>query len=79
PCIVLISPIEEVGARVGMCFAFMSTGVLAGTPPGGVFIRTRALPQFRHLILFSGLMALVRSGFFIAARLMRSRKLLAAV
>ncbi|KAJ7206377.1 major facilitator superfamily domain-containing protein [Mycena pura] len=79
PCIVLISPIEEVGARVGMCFAFMSTGVLAGTPLGGVFIRTRALPQFRHLILFSGLMALVGSGFFIAARLMRSRKLFAAV
>ncbi|KAJ6530944.1 major facilitator superfamily domain-containing protein [Mycena vulgaris] len=78
-CVVQISPIEEVGARVGMAFVFMSTGALAGTPLGGVFIRTETLPNFRHLILFSGIMALVGSGFFGAARFIRSPKLLAAV
>ncbi|KAJ7625866.1 major facilitator superfamily domain-containing protein [Roridomyces roridus] len=39
PCIIQISPISEVGARIGMAFVFMSTGALAGTPIGGVFIR----------------------------------------
>lgn len=48
-----ISPIEEVGARIGMAFVFMSTGALAGTPIGGVFISSKTLPNFRHLILFS--------------------------
>ncbi|KAJ7133375.1 major facilitator superfamily domain-containing protein [Mycena epipterygia] len=78
-CVVQISPIEEVGARVGMSFVFMSTGALAGTPIGGVFIRNDTLPNFGHLILFSGIMALVGSGFFWAARFFRSGKLLAAV
>jgi hypothetical protein len=36
-----------------MIFVAMSTGALAGTPIGGVFIRTSTLPNFEHLILFS--------------------------
>ncbi|KAJ7456715.1 major facilitator superfamily domain-containing protein [Mycena galericulata] len=79
PCVMQISPIEEVGARVGMAFVFMSTGALAGTPIGGVFIKSETLPNFRHLILFSGIMGLVGSGFFFAARFIRSRTLLAAI
>ncbi|KAJ7174135.1 major facilitator superfamily domain-containing protein [Mycena crocata] len=78
-CVAQISPIEEVGGRVGMSFVFMSTGALAGTPIGGVFIRDSTLPNFRHLILFSGIIALVGSGFFWTARLIRSKKLLVAV
>ncbi|KAJ7059228.1 major facilitator superfamily domain-containing protein [Mycena amicta] len=79
PCIVAISPLPEVGARIGMSFAFMSTAALAGTPIGGVFIRTTTVHNFRHLILYSGVLALAGSGFFIAARLFRSRKLFVAV
>ncbi|KAJ6585668.1 hypothetical protein B0H19DRAFT_1059869 [Mycena capillaripes] len=66
-------------ARIGMIIVAMSTGALAGTPVSGVFIRNETLPNFRHLILFSGIMALVGSGFFAAARLIQSRKLWAAV
>ncbi|KAJ7793882.1 hypothetical protein B0H14DRAFT_3093907 [Mycena olivaceomarginata] len=77
-CVAQISPVPEVGARIGMVFVGMSTGALAGTPIGGVFIRDPTVANFRHLILFSGIMALVGSGFF-AARLMQSRKLFAAV
>ncbi|KAJ7841477.1 major facilitator superfamily domain-containing protein [Mycena olivaceomarginata] len=61
-CVAQISPVPEVGARIGMVFVGMSTGALAGTPIGG-----------------GGIMALVGSGFFFAARLMQSRKLFAAV
>ncbi|KAJ7923776.1 major facilitator superfamily domain-containing protein [Mycena leptocephala] len=78
-CVVQISPVEEVGGRVGMIFVAMSTGALAGTPIGGVFIRSSTLPNFRHLILFSGIMALVGSAFFSVARLIQSRKLWAAI
>jgi hypothetical protein len=36
-----------------MVFVGMSTGALAGTPIGGVFIRDPTVANFRHLILFS--------------------------
>ncbi|KAJ7245359.1 major facilitator superfamily domain-containing protein [Mycena haematopus] len=78
-CAAQISPIHEVGARIGMIFVAMSTGALAGTPIGGVFIRQTTVPNFKHLILFSGIVALVGSGFFWVARLMQSRKFWAAV
>ncbi|KAJ7728580.1 hypothetical protein DFH07DRAFT_782167 [Mycena maculata] len=77
--LISISPLGEVGARVGMLFAFMSTAALAGTPIGGIFIRAATLPNFRHLILFSGIMALVGSGFAFAARFIRSRTLVKAI
>ncbi|KAJ6453179.1 major facilitator superfamily domain-containing protein [Mycena sanguinolenta] len=78
-CAAQISPVHEVGARIGMIFVAMSTGAFAGTPIGGVFIRQTTVPHFRHLILFSGIMALVGSFFFWVARLMQSRKIFAAV
>ncbi|KAJ6549590.1 major facilitator superfamily domain-containing protein [Mycena vulgaris] len=78
-CVVQISPLDEVGARVGMLVAFMSTGALAGPPLAGVFIRDETLPNFRHLILFSGVMALVGSVFYWAARLVQSTKVVIVV
>jgi MFS transporter, MCT family, solute carrier family 16 (monocarboxylic acid transporters), member 10 len=36
-----------------MMFAFMSTGALAGTPVGGVFIKQPTVEHFKTLILFS--------------------------
>ncbi|KAJ7022587.1 major facilitator superfamily domain-containing protein [Mycena alexandri] len=56
-----------------------SSSALAGTPIGGVFISNETLPNFRHLILFSGVIALVGSGFFWVARFIRSRKLFEAI
>jgi hypothetical protein len=47
------SPVEEVGARVGMVLDTMATGALAGTPIGGVLTRRTTLPNLSHLILFS--------------------------
>ncbi|KAF8215373.1 major facilitator superfamily domain-containing protein, partial [Mycena galopus ATCC 62051] len=52
-CAAQISPVQEVGARVGMIFFAMATGALAGTPIGGVFIKDPTVPNFKHLILFS--------------------------
>ncbi|KAJ7626115.1 major facilitator superfamily domain-containing protein [Roridomyces roridus] len=79
PCVIQISPISEVGARIGMAFVFMSTGAFAGTPIGGVFITTPTVKNFQHLILFSGIMGLVGSAFFFAARLTKERKLFVAI
>ncbi|KAJ7629065.1 major facilitator superfamily domain-containing protein [Roridomyces roridus] len=53
PCIIQISPISEVGARIGMAFMFMAGAALAGTPIGGVFLHPRSVENFKHLILFS--------------------------
>lgn len=53
PCVASISPIEKVGARLGSIYAFMASACLAGTPIGGMFIRTRTEANFKHLILFS--------------------------
>ncbi|KAF7348053.1 Monocarboxylate permease-like protein [Mycena sanguinolenta] len=64
-CAAQISPVHEVGARIGMIFVAMSTGAFAGTPIGGVFIRQTTVPHFRQLILFSGIMALVGVVLFL--------------
>ncbi|TFK36298.1 major facilitator superfamily domain-containing protein [Crucibulum laeve] len=52
-CVSQISPIDRIGARIGMLFAFLSFGALAGTPIGGVFIRDTTIENFRHLILYT--------------------------
>jgi len=52
-CVAQISPVEKVGARIGMLFATLATGALAGTPIGGVFIRESTVANFRHLILYT--------------------------
>ncbi|KAJ3868323.1 major facilitator superfamily domain-containing protein [Lentinula novae-zelandiae] len=79
PCVASISPIEKVGARLGSIYAFMASACLAGTPIGGMFIRTRTEANFKHLILFSGLMAFVGAAFLFAARMLRDRRVFAIV
>ncbi|KAF9048047.1 MFS general substrate transporter [Hymenopellis radicata] len=73
-CVAQISPIEKVGARIGMMFATMSSGAFAGTPIGGVFIKTKTLDNFHHLILFSGVVGLAGSFFLFLARFSLERR-----
>ncbi|KAJ3972515.1 major facilitator superfamily domain-containing protein [Lentinula raphanica] len=79
PCVASISPIDKVGARLGTIYAFMASACLAGTPIGGMFIRTETEANFKHLILFSGLMAFVGAGFLFAARMLRDRRVFAII
>ncbi|KIK56226.1 hypothetical protein GYMLUDRAFT_76191 [Collybiopsis luxurians FD-317 M1] len=79
PCVASITPIEKVGARLGSMYAFMASACLAGTPIGGLFIRTQNEENFKHLILFTGLMALVGGGFLFAARMIMDRRVFAII
>ncbi|KAF9049447.1 major facilitator superfamily domain-containing protein [Rhodocollybia butyracea] len=74
PCVASLSPIDRVGARLGSLYAFMATACLAGTPVGGVFITTSTVTNYKHLILFSGLMAFVGAAFLFAARMVHDRR-----
>ncbi|KAK0187586.1 major facilitator superfamily domain-containing protein [Armillaria mellea] len=78
-CVAQISPIERVGARIGMMFAFMSFGALAGTPIGGVFIHTKTIENFHRLILFSGIVGLGGSMMLFLARFSLERKVFVIV
>ncbi|KAF9567991.1 MFS general substrate transporter [Agrocybe pediades] len=78
-CVAQISPVERVGARIGMLFATLATGALAGTPIGGVFIRDSTVPNFRHLILYTGVLGLIGSAFLILARFKCDSRLRAVV
>lgn len=62
-----------IGTRVGMAFAFMSLGVLAGGPGGGAILGT----DIHHLdwtgaIVFSGVLLLASAVIFTCVRFMRS-------
>ncbi|TFK64870.1 MFS general substrate transporter [Pluteus cervinus] len=78
-CVSQISPIEKVGSRIGMVFAFMSFGALTGTPLGGIFIYHQTADNFHRLVLFSGIMGLVGSMFLFISRLLRNRNIFAVV
>ncbi|KAE9410229.1 MFS general substrate transporter [Gymnopus androsaceus JB14] len=79
PCVASISPIDNVGARLGSMYAFMASACLAGTPIGGLFIKTRNEENFRRMILFSGLMTFVGAIFLLAARMIRDKRFFAIV
>ncbi|TFK52654.1 MFS general substrate transporter [Heliocybe sulcata] len=68
-CVAQITPVEKIGARIGMLFGFLSTAALAGTPIGGVFIREQNRVNFQHLILYTGVMGIAGSIFLLAAKL----------
>ncbi|KAG7445510.1 MFS general substrate transporter [Guyanagaster necrorhizus] len=78
-CVAQISPIERVGARMGMMFTFMSIGALSGTPIGGVFIQTKTIENFHRLILFSGIVGLGGSMVLFLARFSLQRKIFVIV
>lgn len=78
-CVAQISPIEKVGARVGILFGFLSTGALLGTPVGGVFIKDQTKPNFQHLIIYTGVMGIAGACFLFAAKLKCNSRLTAIV
>ncbi|KAI0051405.1 MFS general substrate transporter [Auriscalpium vulgare] len=78
-CVNQISPVESVGGRIGMLFATLSFGALAGTPIGGLFIKTHTRENFQRLIIYTGVLGLVGAAFLILARLRCERRLLARV
>lgn len=78
-CIATISPIEKVGGRVGMVFAFISGGALAGSPLGGLFIKDPTPDNFHRLILFSGIMSLGGASLLLVARFIRDRRIFVIV
>jgi len=78
-CVAQISPPERVGARIGMLFATLSFGALAGTPIGGIFIRQTTVANFGHLILYTGCFILAGSFVLLLARLKCNSRLLVIV
>ncbi|KAH8826443.1 major facilitator superfamily domain-containing protein [Flagelloscypha sp. PMI_526] len=78
-CVAQITPPERVGAAIGMAYIFMSTGALAGTPLTALFIKDLTLENFRHLILFSGIVGVAGSLLIWTARFKLNRKLFIAV
>ncbi|KAI0056547.1 MFS general substrate transporter [Artomyces pyxidatus] len=78
-CVNQISPVEQVGGRIGMLFATLSFGALAGTPIGGVFIKTQTREHFQSLIIYTGVLGIVGAAFLVAARLKCDRRLFAKV
>ena len=62
-----VSPIKEIGVRVGTVFAAGSIGALTGSPIGGALI-TRDNGGFKYMQLFGGVTCLVGCAFFAIAR-----------
>ncbi|EEB93513.1 hypothetical protein MPER_07815 [Moniliophthora perniciosa FA553] len=80
PCIAYITPVDRVGGRIGMLFAFLSFAGLAGSPLGGLFLNGgETISHFKNLILYTGCVGLFGSVMLIAARFTVSSKLWAAV
>ncbi|KAE9401046.1 MFS general substrate transporter [Gymnopus androsaceus JB14] len=74
-CVAEISPIERVGARIGGTYAFMASATLAGTPISGIFIQNQTEENFDKLILFSGIMSLVRDSFALSSHALSGRRI----
>jgi len=62
-----VSPIQEIGARVGSACAFASIAALTGAPIGGAIL-SRAGGDFRYTAVFAGITCAVGSALFLVAR-----------
>jgi MFS family permease len=63
-----ISPIREIGIRVGTVFAAGSIGALTGSPIAGALI-SRDHGKYLYMMLFSGCCCIVGVVFFTAGRI----------
>lgn len=73
PLVTVLTPdLSELGARMGICFAFTAFGSLLSGPISGALLSS----QYRWLLpsLFSGSMCLAGSLAFVAMRLMICRQ-----
>lgn len=66
------------GTRMGMVFTIVSFAVLTGPPIAGQLIEKKG-GEYTYAQIFAGGAMLVGSGFLIAARLAKSRKLAAKI
>lgn len=80
PCVAQVSPIHEIGQRVGTLYAFISLLILTGPPINGAFLHHYpGQAGYTYSGVFSGVVVVVGSGFILASRLCVSRKLWVAV
>ncbi|KAH7910119.1 MFS general substrate transporter [Hygrophoropsis aurantiaca] len=77
-CVAEISQIDQIGARVGMTYAFASFPCLVGSPIAGALLSVER-EGFNALIIYTGVASLVASGLFLTVRLMINRSMLAVV
>lgn len=63
-----LSPVDEIGARMGATFALMSGAVLTGNPIAGALVQ-RDGGGFTYLKVFCGCAMVVGSGLLLAARI----------
>jgi MFS family permease len=64
-----ISKLHEIGVRTGTLFAIVSFAALTGNPIGGALVPDVKHGSFEKLQIFSGVVMLVGSTFFLAARI----------
>ncbi|EJD04780.1 MFS general substrate transporter [Fomitiporia mediterranea MF3/22] len=62
----------EIGARMGMCFAFTGVGSLIGTPIAGALLTSRFL--WWRPIIFSGIICVFGFALFMACRIILGRR-----
>ncbi|KAJ7763161.1 major facilitator superfamily domain-containing protein [Mycena maculata] len=70
---VLTDDISELGARMGISFAFSGIGILVGPPIDGLLLTTDFI--WWRPALFSGVMTLVGFGFFLLMLILHRRKM----
>jgi len=78
PCIAQISPIREIGVRIGMLYTIISFPSLASGPAGGAMLKL-SHGSWMELGAFSGATIIVGSLFFIWSRMTIDRRILARV
>ncbi|PWN40033.1 MFS general substrate transporter [Ceraceosorus guamensis] len=79
PCIAAISPIEQIGARIGMIYSLISLPALLSNPISGAFLSSPSDNTYHHLMAWAGVTQIVGVIFVSATRLLISRSLHAKV
>jgi predicted MFS family arabinose efflux permease len=78
PCIAQISPVEEIGARIGLLYSVISIPSLIGGPIGGAILNTNN-GSYTGIISFSGTTVVTGSLFILWARFKVDSRLLVRV
>ncbi|CEH14823.1 Monocarboxylate transporter [Ceraceosorus bombacis] len=79
PCIAAISPIEQIGARIGMIYSLISLPALLSNPISGAFLSGPSDNTYHHLMAWAGVTQIVGVILVSATRLLISRSLYAKV
>jgi len=80
PCIAQITPMHEIGSRVGILYAFVGVSVLCGAPVTGALIsKYPGADGYRYAGAFSGACVLGGAALTVAARITIQRRVKAVV